>query len=116
MSENTCLFCRILAGEIPSAKVYEDDRAFAFRDIHPQAPTHILLIPKKHIASLNDTLPDDRALLGHLMWVAPQIAAQEGISENGFRVVANIGGDAGQTVWHIHLHILGGRPMSWPPG
>lgn len=116
MSENNCLFCRIMAGEIPSAQVYEDDQAFAFRDIHPQAPTHILLIPKKHIASLNEASTEDRALLGYLMWVAPQIAAQEGISENGFRVVANTGRDAGQTVEHIHLHILGGRPMNWPPG
>jgi histidine triad (HIT) family protein len=116
MSENNCLFCRIIAGEIPSGKVYEDDQAFAFRDIHPQAPTHILLIPKKHIASLNDATAEDRALLGHLMLVAPQIAGQEGLSENGYRVVANTGADAGQTVWHIHLHLLGGRPMTWPPG
>lgn len=116
MSENKCLFCRIIAGEIPAAKVYEDDHAFAFRDINPQAPTHVLLIPKKHIASLNEATEKDHAVLGHLLRVAPQIARQEGLSENGYRVVANVGSDAGQTVWHIHLHILGGRPMTWPPG
>lgn len=116
MSENNCLFCRIIVGEIPAAKVYEDDQSFAFRDINPQSPTHVLLIPKKHIASLNEATSDDRVVLGHLMRVASEIARQEGLSESGFRVVANTGADAGQTVWHIHLHILGGRPMTWPPG
>jgi histidine triad (HIT) family protein len=116
MSDNNCLFCRIIAGEIPATKVYEDDQSFAFRDINPQAPMHVLLIPKKHIASLNEVTQEERTVLGHLMWVAPQIAKQEGLSESGFRIVTNTGTDAGQTVWHIHLHVLGGRPMAWPPG
>jgi histidine triad (HIT) family protein len=116
MSETNCLFCRIIAGEIPATNVYEDDHSFAFRDINPQAPTHILLIPKKHIASLNEATEEDQAVLGHLMCVATQIAKQEGLSKRGYRVVTNTGADAGQTVWHIHLHVLGGRPMTWPPG
>jgi len=116
MSDRNCLFCRIIAGEIPANKVYEDDHAFAFRDINPQAPVHILLIPKKHIASLNDATPEDHAVLGHLMCLAPRIAKQEGTAHNGFRVVINTGADAGQTVWHIHVHLMGGRPMAWPPG
>jgi histidine triad (HIT) family protein len=116
MSEINCLFCNIAAGQIPSKKVYEDDRVFAFRDINPQAPTHVLLIPKEHIASLNDALIETRALLGYLMSVVPLLASQEGIAQNGFRVVINTGGDAGQTVDHLHLHVIGGRPMTWPPG
>lgn len=116
MSQANCIFCRIIAGEIPASKVYEDDQAFAFRDINAQAPTHILLIPKKHIASLNELSLEDQTLLGHLMCVVPKIAKQEGISENGFRLVVNTGVDAGQTVWHLHMHVMGARPMAWPPG
>ncbi|MBS1789307.1 MAG: histidine triad nucleotide-binding protein [Acidobacteria bacterium] len=116
MSESNCLFCRIVAGQIPSTKVYEDEHSFAFRDINPQAPVHVLLIPKKHIASLNEAGSDDHAALGHLMLVAGKIASQEGIADDGYRVVANTGADAGQTVFHIHLHVIGGRPMAWPPG
>lgn len=116
MSQANCIFCRIIAGEIPASKVYEDDQAFAFRDINAQAPTHILLIPKKHIASLNELSLEDQTLLGHLMCVVPKIAKQEGISENGFRLVVNTGADAGQTVWHLHMHVMGARPMAWPPG
>lgn len=116
MSDSNCIFCRIIAGQIPATKVYEDDHSFAFRDINPQAPVHVLLIPKKHIASLNEAGSGDHAALGHLMLVAGKIAHQEGIAEDGFRVVANTGADAGQTVFHIHLHVMGGRPMSWPPG
>lgn len=116
MSDSNCLFCRIIAGQIPATKVYEDEHSFAFRDINPQAPVHVLLIPKKHIASLKEAGPDDHAVLGHLMLVAGKIASQEGIAESGFRVVANSGADAGQSVFHIHLHVMGGREMAWPPG
>jgi histidine triad (HIT) family protein len=116
MSDPKCLFCRIMTGEIPAGKVYEDDHSFAFRDVNPQAPTHVLLIPKKHISSLNEASAEDHAVLGHLLRVAPQIARQEGVADNGFRVVVNTGADAGQSVWHIHLHIMGGRSMAWPPG
>ena len=116
MSESNCLFCRIVAGQIPSTKVYEDEHSFAFRDINPQAPVHVLLIPKKHIASLNEAGSEDHPALGHLMLVAGKIASQEGIADGGYRVVANTGADAGQTVFHIHLHVMGGRPMAWPPG
>lgn len=116
MSDQNCLFCRILAGEIPASKVYEDDHLFAFRDVNPQSPTHVLLIPKKHISSLNEVSAEDHAVLGHLVRIAPQIARQEGIADSGFRVVINTGADAGQSVRHIHLHVMGGRPMAWPPG
>ena len=111
----SCLFCKIIAGEIPSKKVFEDDLAFAFRDIGPQAPTHILVVPRKHITSLAHAVEEDRELLGHLHWVAAKIAEQEGL-KNGFRMVINIGPDGGQTVDHLHIHLLGGRPMTWPPG
>lgn len=111
-----CLFCRIVAGEIPAQKVYEDEHAIAFRDINPQAPTHLLLIPRRHLASLNEAGSDDHKLLGHLLCVAPRLAQQEGIAENGWRAVINTGIEAGQSVFHIHLHILGGRPLGWPPG
>ncbi len=116
MPENNCLFCRIIAGEIPSNKVYEDDLALAFRDINPQAPTHILIIPKKHIASLSEAAQDQQALLGHLMLVAPKLASQLGIEGSGYRTVINTGAGAGQSVWHIHVHLLGGRALGWPPG
>jgi histidine triad (HIT) family protein len=116
MSGNNCLFCRIIAGEIPSRKVYEDDLAFAFNDINPQAPTHVLIIPKKHIASLNEAAPDDEALLGRLTLLASKLADQLGIVDGGYRMVINTGAGAGQSVWHIHIHLLGGRVMNWPPG
>lgn len=116
MSENNCLFCRIIAGEIPSKKVYEDDLAFAFHDINPQAPTHVLIVPKKHIASLNEASQDDQALLGHLTLVASWLADQLGVVAGGYRTVINTGAGAGQSVWHIHVHLLGGRVMGWPPG
>ncbi|MFN0110514.1 MAG: histidine triad nucleotide-binding protein [Blastocatellia bacterium] len=116
MSDSNCLFCKIIAGQIPAAKVYEDDHSFAFRDINPQAPVHVLLIPKKHIASLNEAASEDHAVLGHLLIVAGKIARQEGIADNGFRATINTGADAGQTVFHVHLHVMGGRPMAWPPG
>jgi histidine triad (HIT) family protein len=116
MSDTSCLFCRIIAGEIPSKKVHEDDLAIAFHDISPQAPTHLLIVPKKHIASLNETSQDDQALLGHLTLVASKLAGQLGLAANGYRTVINTGIGAGQSVWHIHLHLLGGRELGWPPG
>jgi len=115
MSED-CLFCKIIAGQIPSNKVYSDDEVYAFRDINPAAPQHILIIPKKHISDITDTSADDQALLGKLLLAANQITAAEGLQESGFRYVINTGGDGGQTVFHLHLHILGGRQMRWPPG
>ena len=106
-----CLFCKIAAGEIPSTKVYEDDRILAFRDIAPQAPTHILVIPKTHIPSVAAITPEHSALIGHIFEVIPQIAQAEGL-ENGYRVVSNCGPDARQTVHHLHFHILGGQPLA----
>ena len=111
-----CIFCRIIAGEIPAAKIYEDERALVFRDIHPQAPTHCLLIPKRHIASLDEATHADEADLGYLFVLAGKIARDEGLNEKGYRTIVNTGADAGQTVFHIHVHLLGGRPMAWPPG
>jgi len=116
MSENNCLFCRIINGEIPSNKVYENDLVFAFRDINPQAPTHVLIVPKQHIASLNEASQNDQALLGHLTLVASELADELGIAADGYRTVINTGAGAGQSVWHIHVHLLGGRVMGWPPG
>ena len=106
-----CLFCRIIAGEIPSAKVYEDDRCFAFRDIAPQAPVHILVVPKTHIASADKLNADNAALAAHILTVIPSIAAAEGLA-GGYRIVSNVGGDAGQTVHHLHFHILGGQRLN----
>ena len=110
-----CLFCKIVAGEIPSKKVFEDDLTYAFRDINPQAPTHVLVVPRKHIASLAETDAADQELIGYLHLVAARIANSEGLS-NGFRTVINTGADGGQTVDHLHVHLLGGRAMGWPPG
>lgn len=111
-----CIFCKIVAGEIPSTKVHEDDQVLAFRDLHPQAPTHILIIPKRHIATLNDLQEGDEALVGRIFLVAKQLAAQEGLAEAGYRTVFNCNKAGGQEVYHIHLHLLGGRQMTWPPG
>ncbi|MCA1594350.1 MAG: histidine triad nucleotide-binding protein [Acidobacteria bacterium] len=116
MSEQECIFCRVAAGEIKAEIVYEDERAVAFRDINPQAPVHVLVIPREHIASLSDASPERDALFGHLLRVAAQVAAVEGISESGFRTVVNNGAGAGQSVFHLHLHVIGGRRLSWPPG
>lgn len=111
-----CLFCKIVAGQIPCAKVDETDRVLAFRDIHPQAPTHVLLIPKEHAAASAAELgPPQGALLGDLFALAARIAAREGLGQ-GWRLVTNVGDHAGQTVPHLHWHLLGGRPMGWPPG
>jgi len=111
----SCLFCRIAGGEIPSTPVFEDDLAYAFADIGPKAPVHILVVPREHISSMIDVGEDKSALLGHLMWVAAQIARDKGLG-NGYRIVVNAGADGGQTVDHLHLHLLGGRAMTWPPG
>ena len=112
----TCIFCKILAGEIPSDQVYADETVTAFRDINPAAPTHVLIIPNKHIASINEMSADDEALVGHLFTAAKQVAAQEGIAESGYRLIINNGPDGGQEVFHIHLHVLGGQKMRHPMG
>lgn len=111
-----CIFCKIAAGVIPSAKVYEDEEIVAFRDLHPGAPTHVLVIPRKHIEKITDATAADAALLGRLFLVGNEVAAAEGLVDAGFRCVMNCGRDAGQAVFHIHLHVLGGRPLAWPPG
>ncbi len=111
-----CLFCRIVAGEIPADLVAEADEWVAFRDIHPQAPTHVLVVPRRHIATLDDLEPSDASLVGTLVAAATEIARAEGLVEGGYRVAANCGAGAGQSVFHIHLHLLGGRPFTWPPG
>lgn len=111
-----CLFCMIAAKQIPSKAVFENERVFAFRDINPKAPTHILVIPKEHLATVNDFTPAHQALIAELVLVAQAIAKQEGIAERGYRLVLNCNAEAGQTVWHVHLHLMGGRGMAWPPG
>ena len=111
-----CLFCRIVAGELPSTRVFEDDVVFGIRDINPQAPTHILLMPKVHIASADDLTATDSDLLGRMFEIAAQLARSEGIADDGYRVVTNVGRNGGQTVDHLHFHLLGGRRFTWPPG
>lgn len=111
-----CLFCRIVKGEIPSDKVYEDEHVLAFRDINPQAPVHVLVIPKVHVASIAAFRDDDIELAGRLQIAIRKVAEKEGIVDDGFRVVANTGDNGGQTVLHLHYHVLGGRKLSWPPG
>jgi histidine triad (HIT) family protein len=113
MNQSSCLFCKIAAGQIPSRKVFEDDRLFAFEDINPQAPTHILLIPKKHLVDMHDAASDP-ALLGEILSRSSAIASERGIPD--YRLVSNTGAEAGQAVFHLHFHILGGRRMGWPPG
>ena len=115
MMTTSCIFCRIAAKEVPATLLHEDDEIVAFRDLNPQAPTHVLVIPKRHVVSLDHGTDDDAHLLGRLMLVAKEVAAKEGRA-NGYRVVTNVGPAAGQTVLHFHLHVLGGRPMTWPPG
>ena len=111
----SCLFCKIVDGSIPSTAVYQDEQCYAFADLHPQAPVHMLIAPRKHIASLADSIEGDRALLGHLLWTAAQIARSKGLAR-GYRVVVNAGEDGGQSVDHLHVHLLGGRPLTWLPG
>ena len=113
---DTCIFCRITKGEAQATVVYRDERLTAFRDIHPVAPMHILIVPNRHIQSLNDAGPDDEPLLGHMLHTAHGLAVQEGIANGGYRLIMNTGPDGGQTVYHLHLHLLGGRAMNWPPG
>lgn len=112
----SCLFCRIVAGEIPAKKVYEDDDVVAFDDINPQAPMHVLVVPKQHVATLNDLGADHDRLVGAMVRRAATIAADRGYDGRGYRTVFNCNADAGQTVFHIHLHVLGGRALAWPPG
>ena len=116
MGRMECLFCRIASGEIPSSKVYEDDEVFAFNDINPQAPLHVLVIPKRHIATTNDLVAGDNALVGTLVRRAAAIAADKGYASRGYRTVVNCNAEAGQTVFHLHVHVLAGRRMRWPPG
>jgi histidine triad (HIT) family protein len=111
-----CIFCKIISGEIPSQKVYEDDLATAFRDLHPVAPTHILIVPNKHIASVNEVTPEDEITLGHIFTVASQLAFQEGIREKGYRLIVNTGPHAGQEIMHVHLHLIGGQRLHFPMG
>lgn len=116
MANEDCLFCKIVEKKIPCKIVYEDEKMVAFEDINPQAPVHLLLIPKKHLSGLLDMKSDDKIEVGHLFSVIPALARQKGIAESGFRTVVNSGREAGQTVFHLHVHLLGGRAMRWPPG
>ena len=116
MTDPDCLFCKIIAGDIPADIIYESDTAIAFRDINPRAPTHVLIVPREHIATINDINPEQEAIVGSLFSAARAIAAQEGISDDGYRAVMNCNAAAGQTVFHLHLHLLGGRILGWPPG
>lgn len=116
MKLHDCIFCRIAAGEIPSTRVFEDDVCVAFNDLSPQAPTHILIVPRDHVDSLEKATSDDKRTLGHLLLAAAEIARQQGFSENGYRVVINTNSDGGQTVFHLHVHLLAGRPFVFPPG
>jgi len=116
MAQENCLFCRIHAKEIPAEIVHQDEKAIVIRDINPQAPTHLLVIPQEHIESLDDASQKDEALLGHLLRVAAKVANGASLAEGGYRVVINNGAGAGQSVFHLHVHVLGGRTMNWPPG
>jgi histidine triad (HIT) family protein len=113
---NDCLFCKIIGGQVPGNIVFQDDHLVAFKDINPQAPLHVLLVPRRHIASLNDLTPADDALVGTLFRAAAALAKEHGYAERGYRTVFNTNREAGQTVFHIHLHLLGGRALGWPPG
>jgi histidine triad (HIT) family protein len=117
MSQQSCIFCQVVAGEISADIIYKDDRAVAFRDINPQARVHALVIPRDHLDSLDDAAArGDEQTLGHLLRVAASVAKQEGLAESGYRTVINTGAGAGQSVFHLHLHVIGGRPLNWPPG
>ncbi len=110
-----CIFCRIISGDLPAKKIFEDERVLAFEDLNPKAPTHLLLIPREHIAGLAEAEAQHDALLGYLQRIAAQLAQERGLT-GGYRTVLNVGPDAGQSVFHLHVHLLGGRAMSWPPG
>jgi len=112
----TCIFCRIIAGQAPATILYQDDLATAFHDIHPVAPIHILVVPNKHLASVNDLTVEDEPLMGHLITVARQVARQQGIDQSGYRLIINTGPDSGQLVYHLHLHLIGGQRMRFPMG
>ncbi|HEX8129715.1 MAG TPA: histidine triad nucleotide-binding protein [Pyrinomonadaceae bacterium] len=116
MGEPDCIFCQVVAGEITADIIFQDERALAFRDINPQAPVHALVIPREHMDSLDDATGRDEGVLGHLLRVAARVANAEGLSETGYRTVINTGAGAGQSVFHLHLHVIGGRPLNWPPG
>ena len=111
-----CIFCQVIAREQPSTLVYEDERCIAFEDVNPKAPIHVLVVPRKHTATLKDSTEEDEGLLGHLLLVASRVAKEKGIIDSGFRTVINTNAGAGQTVFHLHMHVLGGRSMRWPPG
>jgi histidine triad (HIT) family protein len=111
-----CIFCKIVSGQAPGTILYHDELATAFRDIHPVAPVHVLVVPNRHIASVNDLTPQDEALVGHLFTIAAQVARQEGIDQAGYRLIVNTGPDSGQVVFHLHLHVIGGRRMRFPMG
>lgn len=112
----TCLFCRIIQGEIPAEIIYQDEKVLALNDIQPQAPVHKLIIPKQHIATINDLKPEDKLLIGHMVQTASTLAVQQNINQEGYRLVMNCNHNGGQTVFHIHLHLIGGRALQWPPG
>lgn len=114
--DHNCIFCKIAAKQIPAKLVHEDDMAIAFEDINPQAPTHILIVPKHHVPDIHSMTPADRQMVGHLFLIAQSIAEKQGLDQRGYRMVINNGRDAGQTVFHIHLHLLSGRSFAWPPG
>ena len=116
MAEQDCIFCQVVAGEIAADVIYTDERAVAFRDINPQAPVHALVIPREHMDSLDDASGRDEGVLGHLLRVAARVAGEQGLSGSGYRTVINTGAGAGQSVFHLHLHVIGGRPLNWPPG
>ncbi len=116
MAEQDCLFCRIVAGELSADILHQDERSVAFRDTNPQAPVHVLVIPVEHMDSLDDATQRDEATLGHLLRVAARVANEQGLTESGYRTVINTGAGVGQSVFHLHVHVLGGRGMSWPPG
>ncbi len=116
MTKQNCIFCQIIEGEIPAGIVHTDEHAIAFHDVNPQAPVHVLIIPRDHIESLDEASQRDEAMLGHLLRIAARVANDQGLSESGYRTVINTGAGAGQSVFHLHIHVLGGRPLSWPPG
>lgn len=116
MAENSCLFCRIIAGDVPGDLIHQDERCVAFRDINPQAPMHVLIVPREHLESLDEASQKDEALLGHLLRIGARLANDQGYADSGYRTVINTGAGAGQSVLHLHAHVLAGRPMNWPPG
>jgi histidine triad (HIT) family protein len=116
MAEDSCLFCKIIAGTTPADLVHQDERCVVIRDINPQAPTHVLVIPREHLESLDDAAQSDEVVLGHLLRVGARVANEQGHGESGYRTVVNTGAGAGQSVFHLHVHVLAGRPLNWPPG